>query len=505
MQGYSSPEDLLTDFRVRRSNALTKLFANPLEFARTLYIRKGLVIKTVSSLTFPIDEDLCFLAPPKGGEGGKVISCSTGRPWLQCRLLGVSGAVGIPSLLSLQEEGGEKKYILKEAPDANLFIRPTTKAPTPLSETPTCGFKEVERLNLLECDEFTNEALIGFALSHLLQVYQSKLELLKSKILTGDPRVMEPFWSRVMKISFGFYLSDVETPYSPVVEYYGGFVCANKSYLLMEYAELGSLELFIRGNINRNESHLLPSTVPSLIETIHYLQGHRLVPILAVRRRYVVSFFSQIICAIIALQGLGQFISGDLKLANVFVSSKPISVKFDGLKLKAPFTCKIADYGKSSLSIRANSGERFRFYNYNTASSITFSITTPPSFFRTPSGIPYYVIPRALMAPNITPLAYIRHAGYPFYKSIDLYTMVVSMMLNPAIYYPVMTNSSLRANLWDRLWFQDELDTITQKVHDMMLSGSPTSYGTVVPLLLDRKLKCNIIQEYFEGLKSLSG
>lgn len=318
-----------------------------------------------------------------------------------------------------------------------------------------------------------------------------------------------------MKTAYGYALSEIKTPFFPVVQYYGGFVCSKKSYLLMEYCDLGSLDSFVAGSVEG--SLQLPSGQKSLIETLHYLRDHQLIAIQVVRREYLLSIFGQVVAAIIALQGLTDFISGDLKLANIFVTSKPISVIFNGLKLSAPFTCKIADYGKSSMTVDPNrwspkdrSGRktrmetRYRIYNYSAASSRTFRFTTPPAFNRTPEGTPYYVIPKAMMAANITPLAYIRHAGYPFYSSIDLYTMVVSMMLSPSFYYPVMTDPSLRSKLWDSLWFSDELDKITKSIHNAMLSGSRTSYRAVIPLLLDRKLRCNILSTYLENLKSLS-
>jgi hypothetical protein len=123
---------------------------------------------------------------------------------------------------------------------------------------------------------------------------------------------------------------------------------------------------------------------------------------------------------------------------------------------------------------------------------------------QTADGTPYYTIPRVLMGANIAPLAYIRHAGYAFYRSIDLYTMVVSMMLSPQIYYSVMTDPKLRTQLWDSLWFSDELDAITQKIHTAMLAGSATSYSAVIPLLLNHKLRCDALPNYFKGLKRLA-
>jgi len=495
--GYTSREDVLTDMNVSRANAITNLLTSPQQFASSLYVRSGLILKTTSSLAFPVDGDLCFLAQDQPN-----------KSWVDKKLLGVQGAVGVPSLLYLGPYNDRQVYILKEAPYSNLFIRIASKPPPPLPNSSICSFAQSEELIPIQCDEFTNETLIGFVLNHYLDVLEAKCRVINQPTVTLSESIKE----ELMKYAYGVYLSQIITSYHPVVRYYGGFVCRDRSYILMEYCDMGALDSFVEQSSQGRAT--LPGPSPTLISTISYLKEHRLVPITIVRPEYTVQIVKQVVAAIVTLQSLASFISGDLKVANVFVASRPLSVTVNGLTLSSPFTCKIADYGKSSLTLDPNiwspastmdnrviNSPRYRLYNYNSAASATFSLTTPPTFGRTPDGTSYYVIPKALVASGITPLAYIRHAGYPFYRSIDLYTMIVSMMLIPAFYYSVMTQPQLRSVLWDSLWFQDELDSITREVHRK--KGISASYRTVVPLLLGRKLKCNAVDDYFELLKTI--
>ncbi len=507
IQGFNTSADLITEFNVIRSNALTNLYSNPIDFAKNLYQRSGTFITRELSKTFPIDDDLCFLTLG-----------TLGKSWIRRELLGPVGAVGVPSLLYLRETTNlqetknlsipwkENIYILKEAKRTDLFIRLTKNPPNPLPSINRCGFNDIEKLSLLECDEFTNETLIGFVLNYVFDIFNFKQKSL--------PKMPSKLRENIMLYAYGFFTDiddkvffksdDLDKVFHPIVRYYGGFVCKSSTYIFMEYCDLGSLDSFILDG-SKLFTKVSP-TIKSLTHTISYLQGHKLIKLSVVRREYVYEIISQIVCALIALQNLCQFTSGDLKLANIFITSRKIKTNFNGLPLNAPFTCKIADYGKSSITIKSNSkkNKSVRLYNYNTASSATFSITSPPSIGFTSDGTSYYIIPKALVAANITPLAYIRHLGYPFYKSFDLYTFIVSMMLSPSIYYSVMTEPTLRSILWDSLWFFDELDSITKSVHDMMISRSPTSYRTVIPLIIGKKLKCDILNTYFEGLKNIA-
>ena len=74
------------------------------------------------------------------------------------------------------------------------------------------------------------------------------------------------------------------------------------------------------------------------------------------------------------LQTLVNFTSGDLKAGNIFVKSDPINETYMGITLNAPFTCKIADYGKSSCMIYKPNGTAIRFFNENNLANIYLSI-----------------------------------------------------------------------------------------------------------------------------------
>jgi hypothetical protein len=114
-----------------------------------------------------------------------------------------------------------------------------------------------------------------------------------------------------------------------------------------------------------------------------------------------------------------EFNHGDLKAANVLVSAEPSRGNYQGLSWNSDLSFKLADFAKSSLTIRTSTNERVRLFNYSSSAETYLSIGT--NF-------------------NVSALAQIRHMGLPYYFSFDLYTL----MIIPEIFKKETSRSLLR-------------------------------------------------------------
>jgi hypothetical protein len=139
--------------------------------------------------------------------------------------------------------------------------------------------------------------------------------------------------------------------------------------------------------------------------------------------------------------------------------------------LEAPFTCKIGDYGKSSLTVLLKDNIPYRFYNRNALSELYLKVNRYEPQVNCIED--YYVI--SMSSPEI--YVYERHMGSPFYRSFDIYTLLISLLLNPIIYKTFFRDY---VNIWNLLFFEDD----RYIVHNRLRQESGTgSYSKVLPIL----------------------
>jgi hypothetical protein len=112
---------------------------------------------------------------------------------------------------------------------------------------------------------------------------------------------------------------------------------------------------------------------------------------------------------------------------------------------------------------------------------------------------PYYIIDATT---NLSALTHIRHAGVPIYFSWDSYTINISLLLIPEVFYPVMSDNRLRSVLFDNLWFPDEYSEIWNRLHTAVQQRKSNSYNIILDILRGLKLKCRANSILLEGLKA---
>ena len=179
----------------------------------------------------------------------------------------------------------------------------------------------------------------------------------------------------------------------------------------------------------------------------------------------IMQILTQITVGLHILQFYLNFTSGDLKAGNIFVKSDPINMTYMSIPIKSSFTCKIADYGKSSCTIyKENRSDRYgiRFYNESKMANLYLKFHPfKDDIISDEHGDYFYTIGSILNAQLYTRT---RHMGVPFYYSFDYYTVLVSMLTNPSFFYPFFGSPTLLKIFWDPIWKEGDGNIILEKI-----------------------------------------
>ena len=407
-------------FNSLKSTIITNFLTDPLSFLHTLHTTPilGYSGRYLNSIICQLTSDKTRLKP-----------------------LGPSGKIGIPYLLTIdKDEDMIEEYILKrshinfdinlrESPPTTLSI--LTKYQDLLASCHMDSIENLENLDYLGLDEFTNEVMIAYILDYLL----SQIEL--------------PTYLR----------HDL------------GFTCGSYGYNLMEYADMGTLDrvdddnkwgmYYVDGIV---DSEIIWLIIQQLVITLHYLES------------------------------TVDYIHGDGKSANIFISSEPCFIKYYNIIVDSPITCKIGDYGKSSLTFN-----NIRIYNHNRGADAylrldpfvpRIELTTPPS----------YMITRSTSIQLYTRL---RHMGVPYYRGYDIYAFIVSMLLHPMIFGGFFRDGRMRG-LWEVMWFEEDTEMMYQRILRAK-SVETHSFGVIYKMLKNVRLKCpitSILLDYIDSYYS---
>lgn len=416
-------------------------------------------------------------------------------PGINHGYLGSRGKVGIPYLVEVgdttSEEGSSTLLILKTSQPGELSLTYRKEPPTNirsfntiLDKAPSrCGFPDISNLHYLGGDEFTNEMLIGVILNSTIKLWNDN---------TGN----------------NFY---------PYIEYITSTVCQDRSSSrlpitstrpigvhLMEFADLGTLVDFTKSP-----------------ETYEYREGRKIIYptshygddsiIEVVKVEVVFQIIRQVVASLHLLQKELIFNHGDLKAANIFVSSQPAEGSYEGVDISAPFTCKIADYGKSSLTVETETGP-CRIYNRSwLADRYLYMMPFTPIInvqrmwkeraanFLWEEQEPFFIVQGLL---DVHLYTRIRHMGLPFFLAYDIYCAIISMLLIPAFYYSFFDSDELIEKIWQPLWFGQDGDRIQLAIlsfHDNQEKAQ--SIATTLELLRNIRLKCNATEILLNNLK----
>ena len=211
------------------------------------------------------------------------------------------------------------------------------------------------------------------------------------------------------------------------------------------------------------------------------------------------NILSQIVCNLHFLHNMVHFNHGDLKPANVLVSSKRTIINYQGIKIDSPLSIKIADFGKSSLtypSNQVNGGVRI-FNRSPLVDKYLWFSPFHPDIREGPEGT-YYIVDSHIV---LSIYANMRHMGVPFYVSFDLYTFFVSFMSIPTVYYSMFTDSDTNG-LWSVMFYNDDIPTIRRLIEKNMKSNN-VSITIAISILRGIKLKCNCAQIMLNYIRSV--
>lgn len=175
----------------------------------------------------------------------------------------------------------------------------------------------LNKLQYLVSDEFTNETLIAYCLTYM-----------------ATQRTLPPLF----------------------LQHYQGYVCPEPDtdnllgINITEFCDLGGLD-DLPNNPNFACNLHKYAVTDCQKEFIRLL----------VAPEALLQILTQVTVGLYILQAYLNFTSGDLKAGNIFVSSKPLNTEYLGIKLKATFTCKIGDFGKSSCTVKRRDGTGVRW------------------------------------------------------------------------------------------------------------------------------------------------
>lgn len=387
--------------------------------------------------------------------------------------LGKKGKIGIPYLVEIEgqtfilktTQPGRLSLVYRERPPSNV-----QKFQQKLLQSPSrCGYSDMQNYKFLGGDEFTNEMLVGFILDAYFTLRHQD---------NGNSTRFYPYIT--------YYLSSVCN------DTQRGLILTSQRLIgvhLIEYANLGTLWDFSRSN-NSQEYRIVHR------DPIDNIQLEILRP------EITALILRQVISALHILQNELQFNHGDLKLENIFVSSEPSQGDYEGLDVTAPFTCKIADYGKSSLTVESVQTSFCRIYNRSwLADRYLYLVPFNPMVNIDRIGEqeePYFIIQGFL---DVQLYTQTRHMGLPFYLAYDTYSFLVSMLLNPTFYYSFFSQDVFITQLWNPMWFGNDARRMQHKIKSQHHNARAQSTGLVLDLLRGIRLRCNGTQVLLDNLK----
>lgn len=366
------------------------------------------------------------------------------------RALGPAGKVGTPYLLTSDNQ----TLIVKVSEVDTAYTKYQQKPPTSLDKLNVVSVREcitkfpIHNIRYMVSDEFTNETLIAYVLNYLA--------------------------------------SQVPLPPLFVIHYDAG-ICTDQNVTygmnIMEYCDLGPLDEFVP-----------PYAITS---DITYRGTTQRITIAS--EDDVFAIFTQLTVALDMLESNIGFTSGDLKAGNVFVKSDAIDYEYKGIQLKAPFTCKIGDYGKSSCMIRRSTGTALRFYTDSKLARAYLKIHPFDPEVQERDGVMYYTL-GALT--NLQLATRTRHMGIPFYMSMDYYTILVSLLTRPAYFYTFFSSEKLLSTFWQPVWNPGESsqDTIDM-IYKYVLDNSGRSINDALNILKGRNLRCDAVEAVIRKLQ----
>jgi len=304
---------------------------------------------------------------------------------------------------------------------------------------------KLTNIHYIGSDEFTNETLIAYVLNYMLTI-------------------------KPLPVLF--------------VQHYQGIVCSNKA--TGQFIGINIMENCDLGTLNKLSEHPM---FQEHVQQYNIEYNNTQLSIRLIHPETIRQIFTQVIVSLHMLQTYVSFTSGDMKAANIFVKSDEINTEYLGIKLKAPFTCKISDYGKSSCMLHKTNAY-VRFYNETTAANVYLAFHPFTHDIFEDLGEYFFTTNYVFNSQLYTR---IRHMGIPYYYSFDYYTLLVSILTNPVFFYMFFSTESLRRTFWDPVW-KDDGDEAIKRIYQYILNKKSDGINDAINILRGLKMRCNAVQ-----------
>lgn len=472
--------EFLEDLQLHRDSFIQQLQRAPEQVLPALY---QLVGRRVGSNYIPIDNEwlCCFLqtCPSQPGPNGRIVQIDVG---------------GLP-------------FWLKRVDATNVEVEYRTQLPASWQKFSLgCGITIEPNIVLVGSDAFTNELLISFFLNDFYTPSP-----ITPIILTYAATLCHPVEPPEVPDPEVYLPESVPSPLQGFGRNEPGSLLGGSTAFLGQTPRTIS---FYRTSRPSRVTGLFLREIPNLgpLTNLPYsneLADHRIatkvrqyngdVSIYELIRPTTMSqILQQLLVALFSLQTYLQFQHGQLTADQIWLSREAVDVDIYGLPLVLDFTCKLTNFDSSCLTQYLGPNHRpHRFYQRAPqVETVNFERPEFAPFVGDYAGESYYQLNNALTG-NI--LDRWRYLGYPFYSTIDTYTLLVSLLLIPQFHYTIMTNDQLRETFWEPLWFPIDVNVMYNRIVNQLPLGY-TSYDDIIDLLRNVRLKCQVTRDLIYAL-----
>lgn len=300
---------------------------------------------------------------------------------------------------------------------------------------------------LIGSSEFINETIIGFFLDHFIS---------SSEIIHTNAYVKQ----------------------------YDAFIVKKKSCNVMEIADKGDLSDFYTSFPNYVFNNMIQEKVG-------------------------INMFIQIFSLLHFLQTNFNYTHNDLKVDNIFVSSQPFSGIYQDTTLPpAPFTVKLADYGKNAFTVN-----KVRYFTVHTGvkgfASKVYTNMHNTKLFKIESGkyedLYYFCLPQSITAQELGVYLLTRHSGLPYMAELDVYSLLISIYLTPG-FHMLFQNSPFFIDFWNNLWInEEEVVRVTNICNKFFRKQTKHNMRDIYNMMAKYQFKliCGMSNQIWDTLKSL--
>lgn len=470
--------EFLEDLQVYRESLLREIEAAPEQVLTTLYQRQG---RQISSPYIPIDEDwlCCYMqaqgCPSQPGPDGTLVEVNIG---------------GLP-------------FWLKRVTVTSVAVEYRTQIPPGWRKFPSsCGFRLEPNLVLVGSDAFTHEFLVSLFLDNFYTP-STIIPILLTYAITLCHPVAQP----AVPDPEAYFPATVPTPLQGFGRDEPGSILAGSTAFLGQTPRTISIYrtsqpsgingLFLRQAPNLGSLVDLPYSKELADHRVITRVRHRsgtMSTYELIQPPTMQQILNQLLVTLYRLQSNLQFQHGHLTADKIWLSREAVDTDMYGIVLILDFTCKLTDFSRASLTQYLGPNHQpHRFYQrvpqLETVNSARPEFTPIIGDY---AGEPYYRINNDFTGAILDRWSYL---GYPFYATIDTYTLMVSLLLIPQFHYTIMTDDQLRQTFWEPLWFPVDINLMYNRIVDQLARGTTTSYDDVIDLIRGVRLKCQVTRD----------